>query len=125
MEIPKKEKFADKETSAQKTAALTLQKVLEKFGISVQDQYIGMEDFKDGTLHVRLAHLEVEEEKIAFSFDADKDNRISSLKVQTISGVIPVNESFELRELPVKVSQIFKRAQFEKQKEDQFKKGLK
>lgn len=124
-----KEKFVDKESESstlEKIAVAQLKEKLSDLGIEVEQEYLGAENFTEGIVHVRLASVGKDTEKIAFSFDIEyKGERVSSVKVQTVSGVITVNESFALRELPLKVEQIWKRAQFEKQKEDDIKDAIK
>ncbi|MEK7523904.1 MAG: hypothetical protein AAB588_02620 [Patescibacteria group bacterium] len=95
---------------------------LKKIGILVEDQYVGTEDLEEGVMHIRLARLGEGTDSKVFSFDvSQKESVVSNLKVQTVSGEIPVNDEFALRELPIKVEQIYQRAVFEKLKEEGLK----
>lgn len=116
-EQPSQESILEKVTTAK------LLEDLDKMGISVDEKYLGMENFGEGVIHVRLALLGDGSDATVFAFDvAPKISTVSNLKVQTVSGELPVNGTFSLRELALKVDQVFKAAAFEKQKEDELKK---
>ncbi|MEK9132772.1 MAG: hypothetical protein AAB606_03650, partial [Patescibacteria group bacterium] len=109
----------------EKVSKSTLLEELQKIDVSVEDKYIGLENIDDGVIHVRLALLGKGTDAIFFSFDvSQKISLVTNLKVNTVSGEVPVNDEFALRDLPIKVQQIFKQAMFEKQKEDEMKKML-
>lgn len=111
------------QTLLEKAAKTRLLEELIKLGISVEEKYLGLENLKDDVIHVRLALLGQGSDAKVFSFDVSQKGSVASnLKVQTVSGELPVNDTFALRELPVKVEQIYERAVFEKQKEEELKK---
>lgn len=111
------------QTVLEKVAKTKLIEELTKLKITVEEKYLGLENLKDDVIHVRLALLGTGSDAKVFSFDvAQKASVVSNLKVQTVSGELPVNDTFALRELPVKVEQIYERAVFEKQKEEELKK---
>lgn len=107
----------------EKVAKMTLISELAKLGVMLEEKYIGIEDFGSDILHVRLATLGKASTAIVFAFDvSQKLSVVSNLKVNTVTGEIPVNDEFALQQLPVKVDQVFKQAAFEKQKEEEMKK---
>lgn len=107
----------------EKVAKTKFLEELKKLNIQVEEKYLGFEDFSDGIIHVALAKLGDGADAKVFSFHLfPKGNTVNNLRVQTVSGEIPVNDTLSLRELPIKVEQIFKRAIFEKQKEEELKK---
>ncbi|GEM_PF-5587968 len=111
------------ESLLEKVSKATLLEQLKKLNISVEEKYLGLENLKDGVVHVRLALMGEGVDAKVFSFDVSENASVASnLKVQTVSGEIPVNDTFGLRELPTKVEQIYQRAVFEKQKEEELKK---
>lgn len=113
------------ESLLEKVAKATLLEELSKLNITVEEKYLGMENLNEGVIHVRLALLGQGADAKVFSFDvSQKASVVSQLKVQTVSGEIPVNDEFGLRELPTKVEQIYQRAAFEKQKEEELKKMI-
>ncbi|MFA6521429.1 MAG: hypothetical protein WCT53_03535 [Candidatus Gracilibacteria bacterium] len=113
------------QSALEKVAKSTLIVELSKVGITLEDKYVGFEDYAEDIIHVRLATLGTGSDAIVFAFDvSQKLSVVSNLKVNTVSGEIPVNDEFALQELPVKVAQVFKQALFEKQKEDELKKIL-
>ncbi len=113
------------ESLLEKVAKTRLLEELKKLDISVEEKYLGLENLKDGVIHVRLALLGEGADAKVFSFDVSQNASVASqLKIQTVSGEIPVNDEFGLRELPTKVEQIYQRAVFEKQKEEELKKML-
>lgn len=62
---------------------------------------------------------------IIFSCDVTQNaSLIENLKVQTVSGEIPVNGTFALRDLATKVEQIYQQAAFEKKRAFELKKLL-
>lgn len=106
------------ESKIEKVAKSSLQEELTRLKISVDDEYIGLENFADGLIHVRLARLGMEPDVRVFSFDiSSKLVDVTNLKIQTVKGEISVNDSFLLKELPSRVEQIYQRALFEKQRE--------
>ncbi|MBI2638096.1 FecR domain-containing protein [Candidatus Peregrinibacteria bacterium] len=113
------------ESLLERAAKTKLLEELKKLDISVEEKYLGLENLNDGVIHVRLALLGEGADAKVFSFDVSQNVSVASrLKVQTVSGEIPVNDEFGLRELPTKVEQIYQRAVFEKQKEEELKKML-
>lgn len=104
----------------ERVAKTTVMDELQRNNISVEERYLGFENLSDGIVHVRLAHIGQDANTKVFSFDLlQRSNRFENLKVQTVSGEIPVNGSFALRELATKVEQIYQRALFEKQREEE------
>lgn len=118
-EAPSKESLLEKVTKE------TLLFQLEQVAIAVEEKYLGFENLKEGVVHVRLASIGEGADAKVFSFDImQKTSAVENLKVQTVLGEVPVNDTFALRELPIKVEQIYQRALFEKQKEEELKKFL-
>lgn len=88
---------------------------LTALDIAVEEKYLGMENVDDGIIHVNLAVIDKGEEEKMFSFDIEqKKNIVSNLKVQTVAGSIPVNDTFQLKEIKLKVQQIYQSALLEK-----------
>lgn len=88
---------------------------LTELGIYVDEKYLGMEDVDDGIVHVNMASIDKGEDEKIFSFDIEqKKNIVSNLKVQTVAGSIPVNDSFQLKEIKLRVQQIYQSALLEK-----------
>lgn len=111
------------ESLLERATKSALMEELKKMDISAEDRNLGLEDLDTGVLHVRLAVISQGTDAKVFSFDVgQKLSVVTNLKVQTVLGEIPVNDAFALRELPLKVEQIYSRAVFERQKEEELKK---
>lgn len=96
---------------------------LAKLEVTVDEKLLDFADFESGVIHVSIALLGEGSEAKAFSFDvSEKASVVSELKVKTVQGEIPVNDTFALRELPLKVEQVYQRAVFEKQKDEELEK---
>lgn len=107
----------------EKVAKVAILEALQKVNISVDEKYLGFENLNEGVVHVRLATIGEGVDAKVFAFDVlQKGSVVTNLKVQTVNGEIPVNGAFGLKELSVKVEQIYQKAIFEKQKEEELKK---
>lgn len=94
-------------------------------GVDVEQKNVGLEDFGQGIIHIKLGMLGPGSAATAFSFDVEnKTSTVLNLKVQTVMGENTVNDSFPLQELATRVSQIYKQAEFEKQRQEELKKVL-
>jgi hypothetical protein len=104
-------------------------KLLDSFkalNILVEDKYLGFEDLDKDIVHIRLATVGQASDAKVFSFDlTQKMTVVTNLKVQTVAGELSVNDTFTLRELPTKVEQIYARALFEKQREEELQNFMK
>lgn len=104
----------------ERAAQAALLRELSQAAIRVDERYLGFENLNEGIVHVRMAHVGDGASAKVFSFDfVQRGSQVNNIKVQTVAGEIPINESFDLRELPVKVEQIYQRALFEKQREEE------
>lgn len=118
-EAPPKESLFEKITKEKLLADL------KKMEVVVEDKYLGFEDLSNDIVHVRLARINEGAEAMVFSFDvSDKGSVIGNLKVQTVSGEIPVNDRFGLAELPITVQKVYQRAVFEKERAEELDKVL-
>ena len=109
----------------QKVVRDTLMARLSALEITVEDKDLGFEDLDKGIIHIRLGHAGDANDPKIFSCTVDqKITIITNLKVQTVTGEVAVNDTFGLKELPVRVNQVYQRALFDKQKEDELKRQL-
>ncbi|PJC36930.1 hypothetical protein CO046_03135 [Candidatus Peregrinibacteria bacterium CG_4_9_14_0_2_um_filter_53_11] len=115
----------DAQSDFERVAHITLANALARVGVKVEEQYLDLSDLASDVIHIRLARLGEGESTRLFSFDIDsKASRVSRLEIQTVAGPIPVNDTFSLAELPNRVEQVYQRALFEKEKDDEVKRLL-
>lgn len=91
---------------------------LKKLTITVEDKDFGFEDFAaTGVIHIRTATLGVGADARLFGFDlVQKNQTVKNLIVETVSGKIPVNDEFALKDIGDRVDQVYKRALFDQAK---------
>lgn len=100
----------------QKVVRDSLLAQLTSLKITVEDKNIGFEDFDKGIIHLRLGDAGEEGDPRIFSCNVDqKITTITNLKVQTVMGEVAVNDTFDIKELPTRVKQLYQRAFFDQQ----------
>lgn len=109
----------------EKVSKTTLIEDLKKSGITIDEKYLGMENFADDVIHVRLAFLGDGSDAVIFSFDvSEKLSLAKNLVVQTVLGEVPVNDEFALRELADRVRKVYELSSLEQQKEEEMERLL-
>ncbi len=103
-------------TLFEKVAKSKIMEALTKMDVKIEEKDIDFGNLKNGVIHVSTE---------GFSFDSDdKVSNISNLKVKTVLGEIPVNDSFSIDELIFRVQKVYEQAVFDKQKEEEMKKMI-
>ncbi|MBI2453638.1 hypothetical protein HYV58_00485 [Candidatus Peregrinibacteria bacterium] len=101
-----------------KASRAKLLKNLESLKIVVKEEDMDFGKIDEDAIRVIAAILDESDPPISFSFSVDqKTERVSGVKVQTVQGEIAVNDVFSISEVPERISQIYNRAVFDKEKE--------